>query len=94
LLSSSVINELSQKDAPFGMAYFFFDARDSQAALQRHENLIRSLISQFTYQRGGIPTELANLYKLCGDHQQPSINQLQDSLAHNCQWLFGRLYCH
>ncbi|KDR64853.1 hypothetical protein GALMADRAFT_1352552, partial [Galerina marginata CBS 339.88] len=62
------------------MAYFFFDARDSQAALQRHENLIRSLISQFTYQRGGIPTELANLYKLCGDHQQPSINQLQDVL--------------
>ncbi|KAG6905954.1 hypothetical protein DXG01_016698 [Tephrocybe rancida] len=65
---------------PFGTAYFFFDGRDSQNALQLHENLIRSLISQFSHQRGGIPTELADLYKHCGDHRQPSVNQLQDVL--------------
>ncbi|KDR69031.1 hypothetical protein GALMADRAFT_1353006, partial [Galerina marginata CBS 339.88] len=79
-LSSSVINELSQKKAPFGIAYFFFDGRDSQKALQLHENLIRSLISQFSHQRGGIPAELADLHKNCGDHHQPSVNQLQDVL--------------
>ena len=80
LLSSSIVNKLSQKNPPFGIAYFFFDGRDSQNALQLHENLIRSLISQFSHQRGGIPTELADLYKRCGDHQQPSLNQLQDVL--------------
>jgi len=80
LLSSSIINKLSQKNPPCGIAYFFFDGRDSQKALQLHENLIRSLISQFSHQRGGIPTELADLYKRCGDHQQPSINQLQGVL--------------
>jgi len=81
LLSSSIINKLSQKNPPCGIAYFFFDGRDSQNALQLHENLIRSLISQFSHQRGGIPTELADLYKRCGDHQQPSINQLQGVLC-------------
>ncbi|KAG6906173.1 hypothetical protein DXG01_015448 [Tephrocybe rancida] len=81
LLSSSIINKLSQKNPPFGIAYFFFDGRDSQTALQLHENLIRSLISQFSHQRGGIPTELADLYKRCGGHQQPSVNQLQDVLC-------------
>jgi ankyrin repeat protein len=80
LLSSSIINKLSQKNPPFRIAYFFFDGRDSQNALQLHENLIRSLISQLSHQRGGIPTELADLYKRCGDHQQPSVNQLQDVL--------------
>ena len=80
LLSSSIVNKLSQKNPPFGIAYFFFDGRDSQNALQLHENLIRSLISQFSHQRGGIPSELADLYKRCGDHQQPSLNQLQDVL--------------
>jgi hypothetical protein len=62
------------------LAYFFFDGRDSQSELQRHDKLIRSLISQFSHQRGGIPTELADLYKRCGDHQQPSVNQLQNTL--------------
>ncbi|KAG6904588.1 hypothetical protein DXG01_008829, partial [Tephrocybe rancida] len=52
LLSSSIIKELFQKNPPFGIAYFFFDGRDSQAALQLHENLIWSLISQFSHQQG------------------------------------------
>src|SRR5882757_1439529 len=79
-LSSSVLNKLSVNNPPFGVAYFFFDGRDSQSELQRHDKLIRSLISQFSYQRGGIPTVLADLYKRCGGHQQPSVNQLQNTL--------------
>ncbi|KDR66819.1 hypothetical protein GALMADRAFT_80503, partial [Galerina marginata CBS 339.88] len=81
LLSSSVITRLFRRNPPVGFAYFFFDGRDSQKALQLHENLIRSLISQFLHQRGGVPTGLADLYKRCGDHQQPSVNQLQDVLC-------------
>ena len=79
--SSSIIQKLFEANdgLPCGIAYFFFDGRDSQNALQRHEKLIRSLISQFSHQRGGIPTELADLYKRCGDHQ-PSVNQLQNTL--------------
>ena len=80
LLSSSIIDKLSQENPPFGIAYFFFDGRDSQSELQLHDKLIRSLISQFSHQRGGIPTELADLYKRCGDHHQPSIHQLQNTL--------------
>ncbi|KAG6913684.1 hypothetical protein DXG01_005184, partial [Tephrocybe rancida] len=91
ILCSSIINKLSQKKSPFGIAYFFFDGRDSQDALQLHENLIRSLISQFSHQQGGIPTELADLYKNYGDLQQPSVNQLQDVL---CNILDGFLHAY
>jgi len=80
LLSSSIIDKLSQENPAFGLAYFFFDGRDSQSELQLHNKLIRSLISQFSHQRGGTPTELADLYKRCGDHQQPSVKQLQSTL--------------
>ena len=80
ILSASIIDKLSDKNAPFGIGYFFFDGRDSQSELQLHDKLIRSLISQFSHQRGGTPTELADLYKRCGDHQQPSVSQLQDAL--------------
>jgi hypothetical protein len=79
LFSASIINELSEPNGA-GIGYFFFDGRDSQNALQRHEKLIRSLISQFSHQRGGIPAELADLYRRCGDHQQPSVSQLQNTL--------------
>jgi len=80
LLSSSIIDKLSHKNTPFGIAYFFFDGRDSQSELQLHDKLIRSLIAQFCHQRGGTPTELADLYKRCGDHQQPTVKQLQNTL--------------
>ena len=80
LFSASIIDKLSQENSPFGIAYFFFDGRDSQSDLQLHDKLIRSLISQFSHQRGGTPTELADLYKRCGDHQQPSVKQLQNTL--------------
>src|SRR5258708_29812654 len=80
LLSASIIDKISQENPAFGIAYFFFDGRDSQRELQLHNKLIRSLISQFSHQRGGTPTELADLYKRCGDHQQPSVKQLQNTL--------------
>jgi hypothetical protein len=83
ILSSSIIDKLQEnvdKRVPLGVAYFFFDGRDSQSELQHHDKFIRSLISQFSYQRGGIPAELADLYNRCGDHQQPPINQLQNTL--------------
>ena len=79
-LSASIIDKLSQENPAFGIAYFFFDGRDSQSELQLHNKLIRSLISQFCHQRGGTPTELADLYKRCGDNQQPSVKQLQNVL--------------
>ena len=81
LFSSSIINKISETNgSSCGIGYFFFDGRDSQNALQHHDKLIRSLISQFSHQRGGIPSELADLYKRYGDNQQPSVNQLQNTL--------------
>ncbi|KDR72038.1 hypothetical protein GALMADRAFT_74448 [Galerina marginata CBS 339.88] len=80
LFSASVIDEVSEKNPPHAIAYFFFDGRDSQTERQLHNKLIRSLISQLAHQRGGIPSELADLYRLCGDNQQPTVNQLQNTL--------------
>ena len=92
LSSSSIINKLSEANGPScGIAYFFFDGRDSQNALQHHDKLIRSLIWQFSHQRGGIPPGLADLYKRYGDHQQPSVNQLQNTLR---DILDGFLHIH
>ena len=76
-LSSAIIEQLSRKDAQHGIAYFFFDGRDSQSELQLHDKLIRSLILQFS--RGKIPAELADLYERC-NHHQPSVNQLEKTL--------------
>jgi hypothetical protein len=82
LFSASIINNLSEANGALcGMGYFFFDGRDSQNALQHHDKLIRSLISQFSHQCGGIPTELADLYKRCGDHQQPLIKSTSEHSA-------------
>jgi methionine synthase II (cobalamin-independent) len=64
-----------------GIAYFFFDGRDSQKELQLHDKLIRILISQLSDTRHGGATEnLADLYKRCGEVQQPSDEQLQNVL--------------
>ena len=64
-----------------GIAYFFFDGRDSQKDLQLHNMLIRSLISQLSdTQHGGITEKLADLYKRCGGIRQPSDVQLQNVL--------------
>jgi hypothetical protein len=62
----------------FGYAYFFFDGRDSQKGLQLYENLVRSLISQFSDQCDGIPTALVGIYG--NGHQQPSTDSLRYAL--------------
>ncbi|KDR68859.1 hypothetical protein GALMADRAFT_78000 [Galerina marginata CBS 339.88] len=79
-LSSLIIDKLPQPNPSLGIAYFFFDGRDGQTELQLHNKLILSLVSQFSDMRhGGIPVELADLYKNCGG-QQPLDHQLQNVL--------------
>ena len=80
-LSSSIIDKLPEATKSFGIAFFFFDGRDSQKDLQLHSKLIRSLISQLSdTQHGGITEKLADLYKRCGEVRQPSDEQLQNVL--------------
>ena len=80
-LSSWIVDKLPEASEKLGIAYFFFDGRDSQKELQLHNNLIRTLISQLNDARhGGITEELADLYKRCGEVQQPSDEQLQNVL--------------
>jgi hypothetical protein len=83
LHSSTIIENISQHcktEVSIAYAYFFFDGRDSQNALQLHENLIRSLIKQFSVQCASIPNALVQLYG--GGHQQPHIRLLNDVLLH------------
>ena len=78
--SSTIIENIIQHcktDVSLACAYFFFNGRDSQHALQLHENLIRSLIKQFSVQCGHIPNSLVQLY---GGGQQPQIHSLKDVL--------------
>ena len=80
-LSSSIIDKLPNATESLGIAYFFFDGRDSDKELQLHNKLIRALISQLSDARhGGITLKLADLYKSCGEVQQPSDKQLQNVL--------------
>ena len=80
-LSSWILDELPGPTESLGIAYFFFDGRDSQKGLQLHNKLIRTLISQLSDTRhGGITEKLADLYKRCGELHQPSDEQLQNVL--------------
>jgi hypothetical protein len=80
-LSSWIIDKLPEATESLGIAYFFFDGRDSQKDLQLHNKLIRTLISQLSDTRhGGMTEKLADLYKRCGEVQQPSDEQLQNVL--------------
>jgi hypothetical protein len=80
-LSSSIIDKLPEATESLGVAYFFFDGRGSDNELQLHNKLIRTLISQLTDTRhGGMSETLADLYKRCGEVQQPSDEQLQNVL--------------
>ena len=81
--SSLIYDKLPEATGSLGIAYFFFDGRDSQNELQLHNKLIRTLISQLSDTRHGGITEqsaLANLYKRCGEVQQPTDEQLQNVL--------------
>ena len=80
-LSSWILDKLPEATESLGIAYFFFDGRDSQKELQLHNKLVRSLISQLSDTRhGGITNKLADLYKCCGEVQQPSDEELQNVL--------------
>ena len=80
-LSSWIVDQLPEPTESLGIAYFFFDGRDSQIELQLHNKLIRTLISQLSDTRhGGITEKLADLYERCGKLQQPSDEQLQNVL--------------
>ena len=79
--SSWILDELPEPTESLGIAYFFFDGRDSQKELQLHNKLIRTLISQLSDTRhGGVTEKLVDLYKRSGKFQQPSDEQLQNVL--------------
>ena len=82
LISSSIINHLSNTQSSPATAYFFFDGRDSQKELQLHDKMIQSLIWQFSLKCGnGVPKVLADLYSHCGKgYQQPSLDDLHNVL--------------
>ena len=76
-----MIDKLPEATESLGIAYFFFDGRSSDNELQLHNKLIRTLISQLSDTRhGGMSEKLADLYKRCGEVQQPSDEQLQNVL--------------
>jgi hypothetical protein len=63
------------------MAYFYFDFNDREK--QCHENLIRSLITQFSTQCTSCPDALTRLYSQCHDgKQQPAVTALLATLRH------------
>ena len=61
------------------MAYFYFDFSDSEK--QRSENLIRSLITQLSFQASSCPDSLATLYSQNQNGQRhPTIQSLMMTL--------------
>ena len=84
LYSSSIIEDISylcRTSQQQACGYFFFDGRDAQQGLQRHEDLLRSLIWQFSRRCNGFPPALNDLHDECdlGD-QPPSLESLQRTL--------------
>lgn len=65
------------EDTSSVLTYFFFDSRDAQGALQKHQQLICSLIWQLCSKYGTIPADLVRLY---GDGQQPLKTELLQNI--------------
>ena len=82
--SASIIEDLvlhCDLNPSTACAYFFFDGRDGQKELQTVENLIRSLIRQFSTPYGGLPATLTKLFHSCHDGgSQPTVKSLQATL--------------
>jgi len=80
--SSTIIQDVidhCQSNPLFATAYFYFDFHDS--AKQRHENLVRSLIEQFSNQSASTPDALENLYsRHQNGSRQPSADSLMSTL--------------
>ncbi|KAF7981790.1 hypothetical protein HWV62_31881 [Athelia sp. TMB] len=84
ILCSSIIEHiqgLCNSNSLSGYAYFFFDSRDSNQALTRYENLLKSVVSQLGYRCGGVPAALRDMYRAHGSgREHPSIKSLYDTL--------------
>ena len=84
IYSSSIIEDIShlcRTSEQQACGYFFFDGRDAQQGLQRHEDLLRSLIWQFSQRCDGFPSALNDLYDECSSRVQPlSLESLQRTL--------------
>ena len=84
LYSSSVIDDISnlcRTSEQRACGYFFFDGRDAQQGLQRLEDLLRSLVWQFSQRCDNFPAALDHLYDECTcGIQPPSLESLQQTL--------------
>jgi len=76
--SSAIVHNVMQycqSHGAFAMGYFYFDFSDPEK--QRHENLVRSLIVQFSARASKVPEALETLYSQNKDGQtQPSTDAL------------------
>src|SRR5215471_2646841 len=85
--SSTIIEDVKShclSDSTLGFAYFYFDFNDGEK--QRHENLIRSLITQLSAKSAKVPEALQALYSLSeGGQHQPS----KDGLVTTLQSILG-----
>jgi hypothetical protein len=81
-LSSTIVQDVMshcQSDSTLRVAYFYFDFNDGEK--QRHENLIRSLITQLSTPSAKTPEALQALYSRNQDgQQQPSNDRLVATL--------------
>ena len=81
--SSTIIEDISQYcdgSEQLAYGYFFFDGRDSQKGLQRYEDLLRSLIWQFSTRSHEVPPALYELYEQCNSGiQQPTLEALRST---------------
>ncbi|KZP07460.1 ankyrin [Athelia psychrophila] len=81
IICSTVIDDILNYCAgksTHACAYFFFDNKSGQSDLSTHSKFIRSIIRQLSYQYGGVPASLMEIYR--DGHQQPSIASLQLTL--------------
>jgi hypothetical protein len=64
-----------------GCAYFYFDGRESGAALQKFETLLRSILDQLCFNQADIPDVMKRLYKVDdNNHPEPTLSQLRTTL--------------
>jgi hypothetical protein len=82
--SATIIEDVArhcETNRSSAFAYFFFDGKNGQKGSQTVDNLIRSLIRQFSTAYSGVPAVLTKLYHECHDGDaQPSVKSLQVTL--------------
>ncbi|KAL9120568.1 MAG: hypothetical protein Q9187_002877 [Circinaria calcarea] len=76
VLSSTIIEKLSQETSKCAIAYFFFDFNDSTK--QHIDNMLRSLVLQLLSSFEFIPESIVSLYEACRKGTKPpQINDLE-----------------